>query len=112
MDIACIAAPAVDAMGNISGIHCPAACGSLGYAMPDADCASRHRITDHRSTKPLERASIAHDRVSHIVYMDSMPHDAHPEYHKRNERSSAPASRFLGRFRVAQCTARSIKTVS
>ena len=73
IDIACIAAPAVDAMGNISGSFGPSACGSLGYAVPDAECAKTViAVTDNFMQKPLERISIPHDRVSHIVCMDSI----------------------------------------
>jgi citrate lyase subunit alpha/citrate CoA-transferase len=36
IDVAFIAAPAADDYGNLNGIEGPAACGSLGYAMPDA----------------------------------------------------------------------------
>ena len=39
IDAAFIAAPAVDAAGNLSGAAGPAACGPLGYAMVDADHA-------------------------------------------------------------------------
>ena len=73
IDIACIAAPAVDALGNISGSFGPSACGSLGYAVPDAECARTViALTDNFCPKPLERISIPHDRVSHIVCLDSI----------------------------------------
>lgn len=73
VDIACIAAPGVDFMGNITGSLGPSACGSLGYAAPDADCAATViAITDTLSPRPLEQVSISHDRVSHIVRMDSI----------------------------------------
>ena len=73
VDIACMAAPTVDRMGNVSGILGPSACGSLGYAVPDAECA-RHviAITDTYLDKPLERVSIPHDRVNSIVRLDSI----------------------------------------
>ena len=39
IDVAFIAAPASDAMGNCTGKIGKSACGSLGYAIPDAKCA-------------------------------------------------------------------------
>ncbi|MDR3590565.1 MAG: citrate lyase subunit alpha, partial [Negativicutes bacterium] len=39
VDVAFIAAPAADDYGNLNGVSGPAACGSLGYAMPDSEYA-------------------------------------------------------------------------
>ena len=73
IDIAFVAAPTVDAMGNITGSFGHSACGSLGYAVPDAECAKTViAVTDNFIQKPLERISIPHNRVSHIVCMDSI----------------------------------------
>lgn len=36
IDIAFIASPTCDVYGNINGVNGPSACGSLGYAVPDA----------------------------------------------------------------------------
>ena len=36
VDVAVLAAPTADSMGNVNGIHGPSACGSLGYAFADA----------------------------------------------------------------------------
>ena len=48
IDIAFIAAPASDSMGNCSGKYGPSACGSLGYAFADAMKAKKVVvITDH-----------------------------------------------------------------
>ena len=73
IDIACVAAPAVDAMGNINGTDGPAACGSLGYILPDVEHA-RHviAVTDNYSPTPLKRISIPHNRVESIVRVDSI----------------------------------------
>ena len=71
IDIAFVAAPTVDPMGGITGSLGPAACGSLGYAVPDAECAKTVvAITDNYIETPLETVSISHDRVTHIVRMD------------------------------------------
>ncbi|MDL2271971.1 citrate lyase subunit alpha [Desulfovibrio sp. OttesenSCG-928-I05] len=73
IDIAFVAAPTVDPMGNISGSLGPAACGSLGYAVPDAECAKTViAVTDNLIDTTLESVSIPHDRVTHVVKMDSI----------------------------------------
>lgn len=41
IDVAFIAAPAADPMGNCSGKYGKSACGSLGYAYPDASTPKR-----------------------------------------------------------------------
>ena len=41
IDVAFIAAPSADAYGNINGVTGETACGSLGYAFPDADYADQ-----------------------------------------------------------------------
>ena len=66
IDIAVIAAPAADCMGNANGLHGPAACGSLGYAMPDA-LHAKHVIvvTDHVVPYPLMPASI--EEITHFI---------------------------------------------
>ena len=71
VDIACIAAPAVDRLGNINGTQGPSACGSLGYCMPDARFAETViAVTDNLVEQPLARVSIPHSRVDHIVRVD------------------------------------------
>lgn len=73
IDIAVIAAPAADSLGNITGTEGPSACGSLGYAMPDAGRAARViAVTDHVVAGGLERVSIPHDLVDHVVVVDSI----------------------------------------
>jgi citrate lyase subunit alpha/citrate CoA-transferase len=73
IDIACVAAPCVDGMGNINGSQGPSACGSLGYIMPDAERAARVvAITDHISATPLNSISIPHNRVDYVVKVESI----------------------------------------
>ena len=73
IDIACIAAPCVDAHGNICGTAGPSACGSLGYTMPDAARAKKViAITDHLAETPMERISIPHSQVDYIVKVDKI----------------------------------------
>lgn len=73
VDVAFIAAPAADIYGNITGILGPAACGSLGYAFTDVDCASKVvAITDHIVKYPLFPISIPQHKVDYIVKIDSI----------------------------------------
>lgn len=59
IDVAFIAAPTSDPAGNCSGKYGPSACGSLGYAFPDAMYAKKVVvITDNLVPYPLTDASI------------------------------------------------------
>ena len=73
IDVAFIAAPASDMMGNCTGKQGKSACGSLGYAMPDA----RHAkytvvITDELLNYPLIDWSIPETDVDAVVVVDSI----------------------------------------
>ena len=73
IDIAFVAAPAADPMGNANGIAGPGACGSLGYAMPDARHARKTVIvTDHIEPYPLIPASIPEDEVDIVAKVDTI----------------------------------------
>ena len=73
IDIAVVAAPAVDAMGNITGTEGPSACGSLGYIIPDTQHAAKViAVTDHVVEGGLARISIPHDVVDHVVVVDKI----------------------------------------
>ncbi|MCW8844088.1 MAG: citrate lyase subunit alpha [Rhodobacteraceae bacterium] len=69
IDVAFVAAPAVDAAGNLSGAAGPSACGPLGYAMVDAAHA-RHvvALTDHRCDT-VPRVCIPAEQVHQVVEM-------------------------------------------
>ena len=74
IDVAFLAAPACDPLGNITGSSGPSACGSLGYAMTDARHA-RHvvAITDNLVDYPLNpRISIPQYLVDSIVSVESL----------------------------------------
>ena len=74
IDVAFLAAPACDPLGNITGSTGPSACGSLGYAMTDARYA-RHvvAITDNLVEYPLNpRISIPQYLVDSIVCVESL----------------------------------------
>ena len=73
IDVAFVAAPAVDRMGNANGVFGPSACGSLGYAIPDTKYAKKVvLVTDHLMPYPLRPASIEETDVDYIVKVDSI----------------------------------------
>lgn len=72
IDIAFIAAPAVDPYGNANGIQGRAACGTLGYAFPDLWYAKKKvLITDHL-IPTLEKIDIEGQYVDAIFVIDSI----------------------------------------
>ena len=73
IDIAFIAAPASDSMGNCSGKYGPSACGSLGYARPDAAYADEVVIiTNHLVAYPNAPWAIPEDEVDYVVVTDDI----------------------------------------
>lgn len=71
IDVAFIAASAADDYGNLNGVGGPSACGSLGYAFPDAECADVVvGVTDHIVDYPLVPCSIPQTRVDYVVKVD------------------------------------------
>ncbi len=73
IDVAFIAAPTADDYGNINGVQGPAACGSLGYAFPDAEYADYVvAVTDNLVEYPLSPVSIPQTRVDFVVQVDSV----------------------------------------
>jgi citrate lyase subunit alpha/citrate CoA-transferase len=73
IDVAFIAAPACDPMGNCSGKYGPSACGSLGYAVPDALYAKKVVIiTDNLVPYPLTDFTIPESYVDYVVTVDAI----------------------------------------
>ena len=73
VDVAFIAAPACDPMGNCSGKYGPSACGSLGYAMADARYAKHVVVvTDNLVPYPLQDWSIPETEVDSVVCVGSI----------------------------------------
>lgn len=71
IDVAFIAAPAADDYGNLNGVQGPAACGSLGYAFPDAEFAAHVvAVTDFLVEYPLSPVAIDQTRVDYVVKVD------------------------------------------
>ena len=73
IDVAFIAAPAADPMGNCSGKYGRSACGSLGYAFADAMYAKKVIvITDNLVPYPMQDYSISEDYVDYVVTVDAI----------------------------------------
>jgi len=73
IDVAFIAAPTSDDMGNINGVNGPSACGSLGYAMPDALKADKViAVTDTLVPYPNTPISITQSNVDYVVEVSSI----------------------------------------
>ncbi len=73
IDVAFIAAPTSDPMGNCSGKYGKSACGSLGYAFADAMYAKKVVIiTDNLVPYPLQDFSISEDYVDYVVQVDAI----------------------------------------
>ena len=73
VDVAFIAAPTSDPMGNCSGRYGKSACGSLGYAIPDAMCAKKVIvITDNLVPYPLRNWSISETYVDFVVPVEAI----------------------------------------
>lgn len=73
IDVAFIAAPTSDPMGNCSGKYGKSACGSLGYAFADAMYAKKSVvITDNLVDYPLTDFSIAEDYIDYVVNVDKI----------------------------------------
>ena len=73
IDVAFIAAPTADTMGNCSGKYGKSACGSLGYAYADAMYAKKVVvITDNLVPYPMQDFSISEDWVDYVVNVDAI----------------------------------------
>ena len=73
IDVAFIAAPTADPMGNCSGKYGKSACGSLGYAFADAMYAKKVVvITDNLVPYPMQDYSISEDYVDYVVTVDAI----------------------------------------
>lgn len=73
IDVAFLAAPTADPMGNCTGKIGKSACGSLGYAFADAQCAAKTVvITDNLVDYPLYDWSISEDFVDYVVQVDAI----------------------------------------
>ena len=73
IDVAFVAAPTADTMGNCTGKLGKSACGSMGYAYPDAMNAKKVVvITDNLVDYPLQGWSIPETYVDYVVSVDAI----------------------------------------
>jgi citrate lyase subunit alpha/citrate CoA-transferase len=73
IDVAVIAAPCADPFGNANGVHGPAACGSLNFALADSMYADRVIVvTDHVVPFPAVPWQIQGCHVDRVVQVDSI----------------------------------------
>ena len=73
IDVAFIAAPTADTMGNCTGKTGRSACGSLGYAFPDAMYAKKVIvITDNLVPYPLTERSIDATDIDYVVPVEAI----------------------------------------
>lgn len=73
IDIAFIAAPTCDTYGNINGVLGKSACGSLGYAIPDAQYAEKTvAVTDNLVSYPACPIEISQEYIDYIVEADKI----------------------------------------
>lgn len=73
IDVAFIAAPTSDTMGNCTGKIGKSACGSLGYAFPDAMNSKKTVvITDNLVSYPLLSWSISENYIDYVVCIDAI----------------------------------------
>lgn len=73
IDIAFIAAPTCDTYGNINAVLGKSACGSLGYAIPDAQYAEKTvAITDNLVSYPACPIEISQEYIDYVVQVESI----------------------------------------
>lgn len=73
VDIAFVAAPSSDKMGNINGVLGVSACGSLGYAFSDVEYAKKVVVvTDRLTNYPNPYISIDETKVNYVVPVDKI----------------------------------------
>jgi citrate lyase subunit alpha / citrate CoA-transferase len=73
IDIAFIAAPTCDTMGNLNGTYGKSSCGVLGYAIADAEFASIVvAITDNLVSYPTCPIEINQTYIDYVVKVDSI----------------------------------------
>lgn len=77
VDVAFIAAPTADTYGNLNGVQGPSACGTLGYAVTDAEFADKVvAITDNLVAYPACPIDITQIYVDYVVKVDSIGNPA------------------------------------
>ncbi|WP_027625123.1 citrate lyase subunit alpha [Clostridium lundense] len=77
IDVAFVAAPTADTYGNLNGVEGPSACGTIGYAVSDAEYADKViAITDNLVPYPASPIDINQTFVDYVVKVDSIGNPA------------------------------------
>ncbi|KUO70587.1 MAG: citrate lyase subunit alpha [Desulfosporosinus sp. BRH_c37] len=77
IDVAFLAAPTADIYGNINGVYGDSACGTLGYAISDAEYADKTiAITDNLVPFPACPIQISQIFVDYVVQVESIGNPA------------------------------------
>ena len=72
IDVAFIAVPCSDEVGNGNGLFGPSACGSLGYAIPDLLYAKKKVVVTDYLVSKVEYAEIEGKYVDYVVVIDKI----------------------------------------
>lgn len=72
IDVAFIAVPCSDEIGNGNGLFGPSACGSLGYAIPDLLYAKKKVVVTDYLVSKVEYAEIEGKYVDYVVVIDKI----------------------------------------
>ncbi|HZJ82645.1 MAG TPA: citrate lyase subunit alpha [Clostridia bacterium] len=73
IDVAFIASPSADSMGNISGVNGTNSCGTLGYVIADSIKAEKVvAVTDSLMDYPNYPADITEDYVDYVLLVESI----------------------------------------
>lgn len=67
IDVAFLACPAVDPLGNGSGKEGPSACGALGYAVADLMYAKHTVLVTDHLVKTIDCPELSHEYVDYVV---------------------------------------------
>lgn len=72
VDVAFIATPAVDMLGNGSGVDGKSACGTLGYAISDLEYAQTKVLVTDEILDQLTKVDLDHHYVDYVVKVDAI----------------------------------------
>lgn len=72
IDVAFVAAPALDQSGAISGSEGPSACGSLGYAIADCLCAKKVVVFTDNLVDKVQKPDLSGGFVGYYIKLDKI----------------------------------------
>ncbi|MBX3111157.1 MAG: hypothetical protein KF857_04040 [Fimbriimonadaceae bacterium] len=108
IDVAVVAAPSCDMFGNMTGAWGPSACGSLGFAVGDAETADHViAVTDNLVEFPCAPWQIAGNHVDQVVVVDSIG-DPSQIVSGTTQMTKSPERLLIGRLAAEFCRAAGI----